>query len=127
MTGQLLITPMTPAAAMAPMPMLFAYPKICSGDASAAVIAFPESAEPATAKSGNMIAIPGTMTHQTKAEPTQIIAAYYKPTIYPIPSKAALVLMLKTTFALSAKVCPHSAKRLVKFSFHAPKVATMKS
>ena len=44
-----------------------------------------------------------------------------------MPSSAALVLMLKTSLALSAMLLPISQQREVKFSFHAPKAATAKS
>ena len=44
-----------------------------------------------------------------------------------MPSSAALVLTLNTSFVFSATMQPHSQQREVKFSVHAPKVATAKS
>ena len=69
----------------------------------------------------------GMIINHTVIEPTQMIAAYFKPTIYPNPNTAAPVFILKTSFAFSAIVSPKPIQRLVKFSFHQPKVATMKS
>ncbi len=65
--------------------------------------------------------------HHTAKEPKHIIKAYLSPTIYPNPSTAAPVLTLNTSFALSAKATPHADTRVVKTSFHQPKVATIKS
>ena len=71
--------------------------------------------------------MPGTISHHTANEPTQMMKAYFRPTIYPRPKTAAPVLTLNTSFALSAICCPRSKQRVVKFSFHHPKVLTMKS
>ena len=44
-----------------------------------------------------------------------------------MPSRAALVFSLKTSFVFSASRSPQAQQRLVKFSFHAPNDATAKS
>ena len=71
--------------------------------------------------------IPGMIIHQTTNEPAQMIEAYFNPTIYPKPSTAAPVLTLNTSFAFSANISPALHTRVVKFSFHQPNVATIKS
>ena len=118
---QLLMMPITPAMAMPPMPMLLAYRNRSSGDAAAAV------SPSAISMSGKSRAVAGTITHHTSTEPQQMMKAYFSPTIYPMPSTAALVLHLNTSLAFSATVSPHRMALLVKFSFHSPKVATAKS
>ena len=65
--------------------------------------------------------------HHTASEPAQMMEAYFNPTIYPRPSTAAPVLTLNTNFAFSATISPKPQTRVVKFSFHQPKVATIKS
>ena len=77
--------------------------------------------------SGNSSAMPGTMIHHTASEPRHIINEYLSPMMKPSPSTAAPVFTLKTILALSASVSPHPITRVVKFSFHQPKVLTMKS
>ena len=67
------------------------------------------------------------MISHTLREPKQIMAAYLSPIIYPSPKTAAPVLILNTSLAFSATNSPHPHTREVKFSFHHPKVATMKS
>ena len=73
------------------------------------------------------IDIPGTMSHHTANEPRQIMNAYFRPMMYPKPNTAAQVFTLNTSLALSAAITPQSITRVVKFSFHQPTVATMKS
>ena len=114
-------TPIIPAMAMPPMPMLLAYWKRAWGLASAA------SVPPASCISGKRKAIAGTTIHHISTEPAHMMEAYFSPTIYPMPSRAAEVLMLKNSFAFSATKTPTAEKAEVKFSAHAPKVATRKS
>ena len=121
MTLRLFQTPMMPAMAIPPMPMLLAYWKICCGIASPARIPAP------TSRSGQMKAIAGTTIHQMSTEPAHMMVAYFRPTIYPIPSRAAEVLQLRKNLPLAAIVVPSEQKVLVKFSAHVPKVATRKS
>ena len=71
--------------------------------------------------------IPGMIIHHTASEPAQMMEAYFNPTIYPKPSTAAPVFTLNTNFAFSASISPALQTRVVKFSFHHPNVATMKS
>ena len=72
---QLFTMPMMPAIAMPPMPMLFAYLKMTSGEASAAVT------PSCTSSDGKKRAMQGTMTHHTSAEPQQMMKAYLSPTM----------------------------------------------
>lgn len=101
-----------------------AYWKICSALAWEAVT---EELPALTTRSGNNHEMAGTITHHTATEPQQMMSAYFKPTMYPIPSTAAPVLILKTSLVLSASACPHSRQRDVTLSFHQPTVAMMKS
>ena len=121
MSLRLLTIPMIPAIAIPPIPMLLAYLKICSAEAIAAVT------PSCTSTLGKMKAMPGTITHQTRAEPQQMMKAYLSPTMYPKPRTAAPVLHLNTSLAFSATVSPHNRARLVKFSCQRPNVATTKS
>ena len=121
---RLLKMPMIPAMAIPPIPMLLAYWKICSALAWEAVT---KELPVLTTRSGNNHEMAGTITHHTATEPQQMMSAYFKPTMYPIPSTAAPVLILKTSLVLSAKTCPHSKQRDVTLSFHQPTVAMMKS
>ena len=73
MTERLFHTPMMPAMAMPPMPMLLAYWKISCGEAVAA--AMPSF----TSSSGQMRAMTGTAIHQMSTEPAHMMAAYFRP------------------------------------------------
>ena len=116
-----------PAMAMPPMPILLAYSaKMVSGDIEPTVCVI-AGFQAFNTWSPHSIAMPGTMIIHTASEPAQIMAAYFNPTIYPSPKTAAPVLILSTSFALSAIVSPQPHTRVVKFSFHHPKVATIKS
>ena len=66
----------------------------------------------------------GITNHHTKIEPAKITNAYLRPTIYPRPSTAALVLHESTNLVLSASACPHEYAVVVMLSAHQPKVAT---
>ena len=71
-----------------------------SGEAAAAVMPLPMSIP------GNKRAIPGTIIHQMSILPAQMMVAYFKPMMYPMPNTAAPVLILKTSLAFSAKRLP---------------------
>ena len=71
--------------------------------------------------------MPGTIIHQTSALPAQMIVAYFRPTMYPMPNTAAPVLTLNTSFSFSAIVSPHAYALVVKVSVHVPNAAMMKS
>ena len=89
-------TPIIPAIAIPPIPMLFAYWKISCGLALKAV----EFSEMTV--SGQRNAMIGTPIHHISAEPAHIINAYLSPTMYPIPRRAADVLHEKNNFAFIA-------------------------
>ena len=118
---------MMPAIAIPPIPILLAYSlNIISGDISlTAIVMF--GFHVLRTWSPNTRANPGTMTNHTTREPAHMMAAYFRPTIYPNPSTAAPVFILKTNLNFSATISPALHMRLVKFSFHHPKVPTIKS
>ena len=107
--------PMIPAIAIPPIPIGLAYVEKMVSASIAAVTSPPA------------MPITGTMRNQTMNEPAQITAAYFSPMIYPRPSTAAPVLMLKTVLKRSAMSAPHSQMRVEITSCHHPKLLMMKS
>ena len=99
---------------------------ICSGAISFIIVVTPVFIKSITWPP-HMRFISGIITSHTSKLPQQIMKAYFKPIIYPRPRTAALVLIFRTTFALSAIVWPIPKTVVLMVSAQVPNVLTTKS